>query len=119
MRGEHHDRQGLQVYYIHDDALGGTNVISNASGTVAEVLDYYPFGGIRVNQQATPTLGEQRRFTGQEFDAGTGSESVTTDFRLEARVGRPSARHRHGASVAGEEPVLPIVNLLGRGKFRP
>ena len=27
-----------KVYYIHDDALGGTNVISNASGTVAEVL---------------------------------------------------------------------------------
>src|SRR5215831_16775139 len=61
-----------KVYYIHDDALGGTNVISNASGTVAEVLDYYPFGGIRVNQQATSTLGEQRRFTGHEFDAGTG-----------------------------------------------
>jgi len=30
-----------KVYYIHDDALGATNVISNASGTVAEVLDYY------------------------------------------------------------------------------
>jgi len=38
-----------KVYYIHDDPLGGTNVISNASGTLAEVLDYYPFGGIRVN----------------------------------------------------------------------
>jgi hypothetical protein len=41
-------------------------------GTVAEVIEYYPFGGIRVNQQATSTLGEQRRFTGHEFDAGTG-----------------------------------------------
>jgi hypothetical protein len=27
-----------KVYYIHDDALGGTNVISNASVTVAEAL---------------------------------------------------------------------------------
>jgi hypothetical protein len=35
------------------------------------VVDYYPFGGIRVNQQATSTLGEQRRFTGHEFDTGT------------------------------------------------
>jgi hypothetical protein len=51
-----------KVYYIHDDALGGTNVISNASGTVAEVLDYYPFGGIRVNQQVTSTLDEQPPF---------------------------------------------------------
>ena len=24
-----------KIYYIHDDGLGGTNVISNASGTVA------------------------------------------------------------------------------------
>jgi hypothetical protein len=33
-------------YYIHDDALRGANVLSNASGTVAEVIEYYSFGGI-------------------------------------------------------------------------
>ena len=60
-----------KVYYIHDDALGGANVLSNASGTVQEVIEYYPFGGIRLNQQAA-SFGEQRRFTGHEFDAGTG-----------------------------------------------
>jgi hypothetical protein len=46
-------------------------LLSNASGTVQEVLEYYPFGGIRVNQQAS-SVGEQRRFTGHEFDTGTG-----------------------------------------------
>ena len=62
-----------KVYYIHDDALGGANVLSNASGTVAEVIEYYPFGGIRFDQRASSTsFGEQRRFTGHEFDAGTG-----------------------------------------------
>ena len=62
-----------KVYYIHDDALGGANVLSNASGTVAEVIEYYPFGGIRFDQRATSTaFGEQRRFTGHEFDQGTG-----------------------------------------------
>ena len=60
-----------KVYYIHDDALGGANVLSNASGTVADVIEYYPFGGIRLNQQVT-SFGEQRRFTGHEFDPGTG-----------------------------------------------
>jgi RHS repeat-associated protein len=61
------------VYYIHDDALGGANVLSNASGTVAEVIEYYPFGGTRFDQRATSTaFGEQRRFTGHEFDTGTG-----------------------------------------------
>ena len=34
-------------YYIHDDALGGANVLSNASGKVAEMIEYYSFGGIR------------------------------------------------------------------------
>jgi RHS repeat-associated protein len=62
-----------KVYYIHDDALGGANVLSNASGTLAEVIEYYPFGGIRLDQRATSTpFGEQRRFTGHEFDGGTG-----------------------------------------------
>jgi RHS repeat-associated protein len=62
-----------KVYYIHDDAQGGANVLSNASGTLAEVIEYYPFGGIRMDQRATSTpFGEQRRFTSHEFDAGTG-----------------------------------------------
>ena len=70
-----------QVYYIHDDALGGANVLSNASGTVAEVLEYYPFGGMRFDQRAT-SFGEQRRFTGHEFDTGTGLNYM--DARYEA-----------------------------------
>src|SRR5215469_16999821 len=37
-----------KVYYIHDDALGGAHVLSNASGTVQEVIEYDPFGGIRL-----------------------------------------------------------------------
>jgi hypothetical protein len=34
-----------QVYYIHDDHLGGSSVISDASVNVAQVLEYYPFDG--------------------------------------------------------------------------
>jgi hypothetical protein len=59
----------------------GRGLDSNASGTVAEVLDYYPFGGVRLNQQAT-SFGEQYRFTGHEFDIGTGLNYM--DARYEA-----------------------------------
>lgn len=45
------------------------------------MLDYYPFGGVRLNQQAT-SFGEQRRFTGHEFDTGTGLNYM--DARYEA-----------------------------------
>jgi len=36
--------------YIHPDHLGSTNVVTNASGTVIQVLDYYPYESTRINQ---------------------------------------------------------------------
>jgi len=36
------------VYYIHDDYLGGPSVVSDANVNVAQVLEYYPFGGTRL-----------------------------------------------------------------------
>jgi YD repeat-containing protein len=38
-----------QTRYIHPDHLGSTNVVTNASGTVVQTLDYYPYGGTRVS----------------------------------------------------------------------
>jgi RHS repeat-associated protein len=37
------------THYIHPDHLGSTNVITNASGTVEETTDYYPYGGTRID----------------------------------------------------------------------
>ena len=37
-----------QTSYIHPDHLGSTNVVTNASGTVVQTLDYYPFGAQRI-----------------------------------------------------------------------
>jgi RHS repeat-associated protein len=59
------------VYYIHDDHLGGSSVISDASANVAEVMEYYPFGGTRFDQRSG-SFAEQRRADGHEFDSGTG-----------------------------------------------
>src|SRR3989344_4714652 len=39
-------------------------------GNVAQVLDYYPFGGIRLNDKAS-SFDEQRKFTGHEYDTDT------------------------------------------------
>src|SRR5262249_33667849 len=36
-----------QTHYIHPDHLGSTNVVTDASGTVVQTLDYYPYGGTR------------------------------------------------------------------------
>src|SRR5437773_5739392 len=38
-----------QTRYIHPDHLGSTNVMTNASGTPVQTLDFYPYGATRIN----------------------------------------------------------------------
>jgi RHS repeat-associated protein len=55
--------------YVLTDNLGGTNLVTNTSGTVVETLDYYPFGAIRIdNSTGTP---ESRKFIGMPYDSQT------------------------------------------------
>ena len=56
--------------YINTDHLTGSNVITNDAGTTKEVLDYYPFGASRLDEQTG--FNEQRKFAGHEFDGDTG-----------------------------------------------
>jgi RHS repeat-associated protein len=53
------------TYYSHPDHLGSTNVVTNASGTVAETLDYYPYGAERIK---SGTADLDRTFIGQFGD---------------------------------------------------
>jgi hypothetical protein len=120
-----------------DDALGGANVLSNASGTVAEGLAYYPFGGMRFDHRAT-TFGEQRRFTGHEFDQGTGlnymdaryqgptlsrSGELSGEFYRTAHLGKqlisePMCNSHHQLSVVGRfmtyHPTFPGFRIVAR-----
>jgi RHS repeat-associated protein len=57
--------------YVPPDHLGSTNVVTDASGTVAQVLDYYPYGVARVSSSSYPT-SEKRQYIGQLYDQGTG-----------------------------------------------
>lgn len=60
-----------QTYYVHPDHLGSTNLITNASGTVVQTLDYYPFGATRINNQ-TGGADTKKKFVGIERDDQTG-----------------------------------------------
>lgn len=56
------------AYYIHRDHLGGTALTTDAVGTIAQALDYYPFGNTRLD------LGnhkETKTFTGHTYDPET------------------------------------------------
>jgi RHS repeat-associated protein len=74
------------VSYFFTDHLGGTNVVTNASGSVVQVLDYYPFGSVRVNSKTGET-DERRKFTGHEYDESTGLTYANARY-LDTNIGK-------------------------------
>lgn len=51
--------------YIHRDHLSSTNVTTNQSGAVSTVLDYYPYGSLRIETGTPPA----RQYIGQYDDS--------------------------------------------------
>lgn len=68
------------------DHLGGSSVVSDADGNLEETTDYYPFGGIRLDEKEG-SFNEQRKFTGHEYDAETGLNYMGARYQSGA-VGR-------------------------------
>jgi RHS repeat-associated protein len=52
--------------YIHSDHLGGTNVVTDNNADVVQVLDYYPYGSLRIDETTSPDIS--KKFTGHDFD---------------------------------------------------
>jgi RHS repeat-associated protein len=63
------DGSGNTVFYYFSDHLGSASVVTNATGTIVEESDYYPFGGERVITNSDPN---QYKFTGKERDTESG-----------------------------------------------
>jgi RHS repeat-associated protein len=57
--------------YFLPDHLNSTNVVTDASGTPIQVLDYHPYGSTRVNQQFNTTFNEGKQYIGQYADLET------------------------------------------------
>ncbi|HEY4516864.1 MAG TPA: hypothetical protein VJG64_02860 [Candidatus Paceibacterota bacterium] len=51
--------------YIHPDHLGSTNATTNASSSIIQLLDYYPYGK---RSFTAGTDVSQREFIGEHFD---------------------------------------------------
>ena len=56
-------------YILATDHLTGSSVsaLATTNGGIDQVLDYYPFGGIRLNEQNT-SFNEQRKFDGEMYE---------------------------------------------------
>jgi RHS repeat-associated protein len=70
--------------YIHPDHLGSTNVLTNASGTPVQTLDYFPYGGIRVNS-STSTANSARKYIGQFYDQNSGMDYLNARYHSSDR----------------------------------
>ncbi len=53
------------TYFSHPDHLGSTNILTNASGTIQQTLEYYPYGSERINSGSDTS---SRTFIGQYKD---------------------------------------------------
>lgn len=59
------------VHYVHTDHLGSTRAVTEHGGARSQILDYWPHGSTRVERQYGE-FDERNRFTGHDFDEGTG-----------------------------------------------
>jgi RHS repeat-associated protein len=57
--------------YQHADQLGSINVTTDHNGTLQQQLDYYPYGGARINTNAG-TVNAERTYVGQFSDSEDG-----------------------------------------------
>jgi len=62
---------GNKFYYLKDH-LGSTRAVVNASGTVVEAHDYYPFGLLMPGRDYQSGSETKEKFTGKERDRETG-----------------------------------------------
>lgn len=85
-------------YYVHTDHLGGSNVISNTTGAKEELLDYYPYGGIRLDQKVA-SFDEVKKFTGYEHDVDTGLEYAKARYY-----------HSTNGQFISQDPVFLVVS---------
>src|SRR3989344_78036 len=72
------------VHYNNSDYLNSSSIITNSTGSVEELLDYYPYGKIRIDNKVSG-YAEQRKFIGQEYDAETGLNYLNARYYDGAR----------------------------------
>ena len=98
--------EGSTLQYVHTDHLTGSNVATNNAGTMIQLLDYQPYGALRVDWKSG-TYDEQRKFTGHEFDRDTALTYANARY-YNGGVGR----------FLSQDPVFLALGNQDAGKLR-
>ena len=67
------------ISYIHTDHLTGSSAVTDETGDLIQLLDYYPYGELRIDDYTT--FDEQRKFTGHEYDRDTGLNYMNARYQ--------------------------------------
>ena len=65
--------------FIHPDHLGSTNAVTDQSGNLVQLLDYYPYGATWVSTSTYPT-NEKRQYIDQFSDVQTGLDYLNARY---------------------------------------
>jgi hypothetical protein len=95
-----------RTLYIHPDHLGSTNVVTNASGTVVQTLDYYPYGGVRINS-STGGADSARKYINRFAD-----QSGAPVRRYNVAIGYAAQALPAGSWVNEQRLVMPAPPAL-------
>ena len=68
--------------FVHPDHLGGTNVVTDEDGLMAQAIDYYPYGRKRIE---AGTDVSQREFIGEMFDESPDLSYLNARYYKNAR----------------------------------
>lgn len=78
------DRPSGTVHYYFSNHLGSASVITSATGTIQEQMDFYPFGGVAYTSGSDTN---HFKFTGKERDSESGFDNFGARY-FESNVGR-------------------------------
>jgi RHS repeat-associated protein len=73
------------VRFVHTDTLGGTSVVTDAQGAVAQAEDFYPYGATRIDTKSGGYGGEKRKYAGTEYDALSGLNYMQARYQSPQR----------------------------------
>ncbi|MDA8597157.1 RHS repeat-associated core domain-containing protein [Candidatus Pacebacteria bacterium] len=64
------DTPSPSIYYNHLDHLNSTNIVTDEYGYTSQLLSYYPFGDMRIDEQLGE-VNQTNRYTGHDYDEET------------------------------------------------
>ncbi|WKZ26179.1 MAG: FG-GAP-like repeat-containing protein [Candidatus Paceibacterota bacterium] len=75
-----------KIFYLHPDHLLGTSVVTKSNGGLEELTDYYPYGKIKLDEQAS-TFKTSKKYTGHTYDEDTDLNYMNARYQ-DGKVGR-------------------------------